>query len=78
MRLAGIAVDQFGAGPQPDPASVGVAHAEHLVDRRFARLVEALGERHQVAVVGMDEPAHLAEAEEGVARFEPDDLEHRA
>ena len=52
-----LAVDQLGAGAQPDPASVGMAHAEHAVDGRFAGLVEGLGERHQVAVVGMDQPA---------------------
>ncbi len=78
MRLARFAVDQLGAGAQPYPAPVGMAHAEHPVDGRFAGGIEELGQRHQVAVVGMDQPADLAEAEERVARLQPDDLEHRA
>ena len=56
VRLAGVAVDQLGAGAEPDPAAVGVAHAEHAVDRGFALVVERLGERHEVAVVGVDHP----------------------
>ena len=40
MRLARLPVDQLGAGTEPDPASVGMPHPEHLVDRRLARLVE--------------------------------------
>ena len=78
VRLAAVAVDQLGAGAEPDPAAVGMAHAEHAVDGRLALVVEGLGKRHQVAVVGMDEAGDLAEAEQVVALVLADDLEHRA
>ena len=78
VRLAGVAVDQLGAGAEPDPAAVGVTHAEHAVDGGLALVVEGLGERHEVAVVGMDEAGDLAEAEQVVALVLADDLEHRA
>ena len=78
VRLAAVAVDQLGAGAKPDPAAVGVAHAEHAVDGRLALVVEGLGERHQIAVVGMDQAGDLAEADQVVALVLADDLEHRA
>ncbi len=78
VRFRAVAVDQLGAHPQPDPAAVDVMHAEHAVDRGFAGLEQGFDQRQQVAVVGVDQPGDLAEAEQSVARVETDDLEHRA
>jgi hypothetical protein len=55
----------------------GVAHPEGVIDIRGLGFGELCGELIEMQVVRMDQRVDLAEAQELVLRFEPEDREHR-
>ena len=77
---AGLArlLHQLAAGPQPDPVAARMAHAEFPVDRGGGRLGELRGQLVELDVVRVHQRADLAEGQDLVLRFEPEQLEHRA
>jgi len=63
-RALAALMNHLGAGAQPDPFAVGVAHPEGLVDRSHALRGQLLGDLAEIAVVGVHEFAEVAEREE--------------
>ena len=68
---------QFAARAQPQPASVGVAHAEGMIDRLHLGVGELGGELIEIDVVMMDQRIDLAEGEQIVLRRQAEEVEHR-
>ena len=71
------AAAQLATHPKPDPVSVGVLHAEGLVDMVDLACDQLLRDREQVDVVGFHQRIDLAEGQQVAARVEPKHGEHR-
>ena len=69
--------NQFAARAQPDPLAARVMHAEFVVDRACLGVGELCGDLVEPDVVGMHQPADLAEGEQFLARRQAEDREHR-
>ncbi len=76
---AGVAggLAELAADPQPDPVTVGVLHAEGLVDVLDFRGDQLIGDREQVDVVGFHQRVDLAERQQVAAGVEAEHREHR-
>ena len=68
---------ELAARAQPDPMAVGVPHAEIVIDEAGVGVGELGGELVELEVVGMHQRVDLAEAQQVVARLQPEDREHR-
>jgi len=68
---------QFAAHAQPDPVTIGMAHAEGLVDMAHLARQQAIGNRHQVDILGVHQRIDLAEGEKVVAALQSQHREHR-
>ena len=66
-RFAGL-VHQFATRAQPDPLAAGVMHAELVVDGAGLGVGELRRDLVELDVVGMHQPADLAEGHQIVAR----------
>ena len=73
--FAGL-LDELAARAQPHPIAAGVAHAEGVVDGARLGLGKLGGEVVELQIVGMNERADLAEAQQVVAWLQPEDREH--
>ena len=69
---------QFAARPQPQPAPVGVAHAEGMVDRLHVAARKLPGKIVEVDVAFMHQRVDFAEIEQFVFRRQAENVEHRA
>ena len=63
----------FAARAQPDPVTVGVAHAERMIDRMGLGIGQLGGEFIKLDVIGVNQRADFAEGEEVVFRLKPED-----
>ncbi len=77
QAAVGSRLAQFAAHAQPDPVTVGVLHAEGLVDVLDFTGDQPVGNREQVDVVGFHQRIDLAEGEEVVAGVQTQHGEHR-
>ena len=68
---------QFAARPQPQPAAVGVAHAEGMVDRCTLASASWRGELVEIDVVLVHQRVDFAEGEQIVLRRQSENVEHR-
>ena len=68
---------KFAARAQPDPASVGMAHAEFMIDRLQLGVGDLGGEAVEIDVVAVHQRVDLAESEQIVLRLKAEDVEHR-
>ena len=67
LGAAGLMAD-FAAHPQPDPAALGVAHPEAVVDVVVVAGDQPVGDGEQVDVVAVNQGADLAEGRRGPAQ----------
>ncbi len=76
---AGLArlAHQLAARAQPDPMTVGVAHAEGVVDEGQFGIDQLGGELIKLHVIRMHQGAHVAEGEQIVLALQAEDFEHR-
>ena len=68
---------QFAARPQPQPAAVGVAHAESVIERLHAGIGKLRRQIVKIDVVGMHQRIDLAEGQEVVLLRQAENVEHR-
>ena len=73
--VAGL-VHQLAARAQPHPVAAGMAHAEVVVDRVGLGVGQLARELVEMDVLRVHELVDLAEAQQLVARLEPQDREH--
>ena len=76
---AGLAVlaRQFAARPQPQPAAVGVAHAEGVIDRLRLGVGQLARQLVEVDIVPVHQGVDFAESQEIVFRRQSEKIEHR-
>jgi hypothetical protein len=70
-------IDHLRAGPHPQIVTVGMAHAEQMVDLPDIAARHHLRNLVEVAVVRVDQMRGFAEGNDAVAWRKPEDLVHR-
>ena len=78
LDLRRFRVDDLRPGAHPHPLSVGMPHAEHLVDVIDLAFDDPVGELEQVAVLGVDDVVDFAERQHRVAGLVAQHVVHRA
>ena len=68
---------QFAARPQPEPAAVGVAHAERVIERLHLGVGQLGRELIEIDVVVMHQRVDLAEGQQIVLLRQAENVEHR-
>ena len=68
---------QFATGAQPHPVTVGMAHAESVIDGGGVGFGEFGGEIVEQQVVGVGQRADVVERQQVVFGLQPEDIEHR-
>ena len=68
---------QFASYAQPQPAAVGMAHAEGVVDRLRLRVGKPCRQSVEVDIVRMDQRRELTESEQFVLCRQAEHVEHR-
>src|SRR6185312_16759488 len=71
------ALAQLTTHPEPDPVTVGVLHAEGLVDMVDLTGNELVGDREQVDIIGLHQRIDFTESQEIVAAVQAQHGEHR-
>ncbi|MNS97806.1 hypothetical protein D3C72_1321530 [compost metagenome] len=66
-----IGADDLGAGAQPDIMTLGMAHAENLVDLAQVAAADGAGKLIEIAVFGMHHAGRIGKGERCCLRRKP-------